>query len=320
MSRIIEFLIFSFVQLTALTGILIGCGYIPPLVRLVSAASDDQPWNVAETARLTAIVCGPVLIGLLVMIGSILYMVYLHRLRKRMAAFPNEPWLWRTDWAAGLVRLSNRSAVTTTIITTVFYVFVILPLGVFLASVKNTAMVYGFLGVLGLFMLVFFRILWANRRWNESELQLVTLPGLIGEQFSAVATIPEMFPEAQTFQVKLRCELTQSHGSRSGGKDDVVSVLTGTKNNHRSSSYSHTMTVYEDCRSIEIRWPDDGSGRTKFPVTFDIPAAQQPSGKRTQGSSVTEYINWTIRISTGATGDLREAVFEVPVFQSAASG
>jgi hypothetical protein len=323
MAKFLEFAIFCFVQMIAFFGILIGFGFVRPLIRLFQAIREGEPWQFSELARLTACIFGPILTGILLILGGIAWLVYSSGFRKRMRAFPEQPWLWRSDWADGFVSLSNRSVLVTFLITVSLYGLVVVPAGIYLASLKNAGLVYSFLGATGFFLLIFFRIQWANRLWNHSVLQMQTLPGIIGQQFSGLIVIPESFPTETTFQVKLKCEVTQSSRTPGGNQGDLISVLTDTQTTGKTRSTSFTSTVYEQCQPVQSQISE--SGRTELSIQFEIPNGLPSTGQRTLTSAgwllpavrVTEYHSWQIRVKTDNSSDLREAIFEVPVFQIA---
>lgn len=323
MAKLLEFTMVCFVQIMGLLGILFGAGFVRPLIRTVLAARGGNPWQFSELARLTACTCGPALFGVLLILGTWAYVVFSKDLRKRVADFPEQPWLWRSDWASGIVRLSNRSALITFVTAMSIYGLVVLPAGIYLASLKNAAMVYAFLGILGFFLLIYFRILWINRFWNRSMLQIKTLPGIIGQQISGLVVIPESFPAQTVFQVQLKCEVTQTSGTPGGNQNDLISVLTDTRTTGKARTTSRTTTIYEQSRAIQSQSSEPG--KTELSIQFEIPDGLPCTGQRTLTSAgwllpqvrVTEYHCWQIRVRTDIRSDLREAVFEVPVFQSA---
>lgn len=308
-----------FIQFVAIIGFIVGCNYVPPLVQVVRAAMTGQPWQLPELARLVACVSGPGLIGAGLTAGLYWFIIAQSRLQKRVAAFPDQPWLWREDWQAKQIRLSNRAAVGFLTAATLAYLLILMPLGIYLASLKNAWMVYTFLAVLALFLLLFIWRQWINRIRNRSVLNFETLPGRINGDFSGRAIIPLSFREGTVFHVRLRCELTVVNHARSGNTDDAISVLTNTQN-RKSQSVSHTSTVYDDTRLVTPAVDHDVPGSTTVPVLFGIPNNLPPTGTTFESAgadsntAVTRHSIWTVRIRLNTESDLREIVFEVPVF------
>ena len=319
MSRFLELSVLCFAQFVALIAILIGVTFVPALTREIVAAMSGQPWQAHELARLMACCCGSILPGSLVVGGIAWYMLSSHRLRQRMAAFSDQPWLWQADWEAKRIQLSNRANVWFLILATTLYLLVLFPLGVYLASLKNPRMVYAFLAVLALFLLLFIRLQWINRHRNRSILNLETLPGRIDGPFLGLVTIPVSFPNGTAFDVRLRCVETLTVHVPTGSTGDPITVLTGTQNaRHRSDS--RTTTVYEDTRVVRPEADQSAAQGTAVRVQFDIPARLPSTGQVTEpagpdkSSRVTRFFRWFVCLRLDGESDLREIIFEVPVF------
>ena len=69
MPRFLEIAICLFAQCVAAVGILVGLGFVAPLLQSASAAMQGQAWQAGELARLFAAVCGPVMLGSLSIMG-----------------------------------------------------------------------------------------------------------------------------------------------------------------------------------------------------------------------------------------------------------
>lgn len=308
-----------FIQCVAFIGVVVGGTFVPELTRIIRAAMNGQPWQVPEFARLVACVCGPILMGSGVTVGLYWYIYELIRLRKRMASFPDQPWLWREDWQAKQIQLSNRAAVAFLAAATLAYLLIVVPLGIYLASLKNAGMVYAFLTALALFLLLFILQQWINRIRNRSVLYLETLPGRINGDFSGLVTLPLSFPQGTTIHVRLRCEETIVSHARLGNRNDAVSVLTNTQNS-RSRSDSQTSIVYDDTKLVTPEAGPVTSDSTSVRVSFAIPGNLSSTGTVTKpagpGSNTAEtrHYSWSVRIRLSSESDLREIVFEIPVF------
>ena len=322
MPRFVEIAICLFAQCVSVLGILIGLGYVTPLLTYASSAIQGQPWQVAELARLIAMVCGPVLVGLLTFIGLTWHLWSTQVMRRRMRQNPEQPWMWQSDWAEKSIRLSNRAALWITIISTALYGLVVAPLGIYLASLKNATLVYSFVGAVGCFLLIFFRLLWVNHRWNRSRMQLETLPGVIGGRFEGVVTIPESIPEGTVLRVALRCDMTRSARTSSDARKDLVDLAIGMERSRNGSSSLQTETLYEDSRLFTVTRTSLESAATVLPVSFQIPGGLPSSGKQLPKASdglplrtrINDHCNWRVRIKPEQTSDLREILFEVPIF------
>ncbi len=282
---------------------------------------NGQPWHGPELARLVACVCGPLLMGAVLTVSLYWYVYASSRLRQRKTSFPDQPWLWREEWQAKQIRLSNRVAVGFLVAAILAYVLIVFPLGIYLASLKNAGMVYAFLVALALFLLLFIWRQWVNRIRNRSVLNLETLPGRIAGDFSGLVTMPLSFPQGTTFHVRLRCELTLVNHARLGNTNDAVNVLTNTQNG-QSRSDSQTSTVYDDTKLVTPEASHVTPDSTSVPVSFVIPGNLPSTGTIIEpagsGSNTAEtrHYSWSIRIRLNNESDLREIVFEIPVFDT----
>lgn len=319
MPRFVEILISVFAVCVAAIGILIGWGYVAPLVQYVSAAMQGQPWLAGELALRIVRVTGPVLLGMSVIVGVAWLLWSSQVTRNRMRQYPDQPWMWQADWAEKMIRLSNRSAIWIVVLSTAFYSLVLIPLGIYMASIKLNWVVYSFLGAIGFFLLIFSRILWVNRRWNRSFLRLDTLPGVIGGRFAGVATIPESLPIGTVLRVTLRCNITQSSSTPADGRKDLVDAVIGTQRSSNGQSSLQTSTIFEDHFMFTVDpTASTADATTVVPIAFPVPPDLPSSGKLPSSSSgstrITEFCQWQVQLKHQQATDLREIVFEIPVF------
>lgn len=322
MPRLIEVAICVFAQCVCVLSILIGLGFVTPLLKYASSAIQGQPWHGGELARLIALVCGPVLVGLFTFVGLAWHLWSSQVTRRRMRQYPDQPWMWRSDWAEKSIRLSNYKTLWVTIIASVLYGLVVAPMGIYFASLKNASLVYSFVGAVGCFLLIFFRLLWVNHRWNRSSIQLETLPGEIGGRFEGVVTISESIPEGAVMRIALRCDMTRSARSSPDGREDLVDLVTGMERTRNGQSSSQTQTIYEESRLFTVTRSSLESAATKLPVSFQIPGHLPSSGKQLPSASdglshrtrINDYCDWRIQVKLEQTSDLREIIFEVPIF------
>jgi hypothetical protein len=332
MPRFVEILISVFAQSVAAIGILIGWGYVAPLVQYVSAAMQGQPWLAGELALRIVRVTGPVLLGMSVIVGVVWLLWSSHVTRTRMRQHPTEPWMWQPEWAEKSIQLSNRLAIGIVAVSATFYGLVVVPLGIYLASLKNAWVVYSFVRVVVFFLLIYFRILWVNRRWNRSHLQLDTLPGVIGGHFAAVATIPESLPAGTVLRVALRCDMTRRSSTPADGREDLVDAVIGTQRSSNGHSTMRTSSIFEDSTTVTIETATgDAAPRpapeTVIPISFPIPNDLPSSGKQPSVPSddpyrrtrITDFCQWHVQIRLEQSSRLQEVLFEVPVFSLASS-
>ena len=113
-------------------------------------------------------------------------------------------------WAERRIRLSNRTAVAVSIAALGVFGFVIVPVGLWMASQKLATPIYIFLGLIGALLLALMRLLWLNRRWGRSELEILTLPGVIGGPFRGTVILSESFPRKSWLRAALPYSYTSA--------------------------------------------------------------------------------------------------------------
>lgn len=231
-------------------------------------------------------------VGILMLVVGLRLHRWFRQLTKLMAEFPGQPWMYRRDWRDGRIVLSNRSAIVVTAAGTLFLGFVAIPLFRVLSS--NAPFLKIVSAAFVIFWLLFVRILWINRHWNRSILELRTLPGRIGGTFEAVAFIPARKPFPSTVKARLTC--LQYSGRRSGVSNTIW-----------ISAQTLPVTL-----SPATEFPGEHAGSEeqiiRVPLIFQIPAdGPLPFNRRRR-------IFWQLTISPSEPGTLLEAWFEVPVY------
>ncbi len=192
------------VQLLTLVPLLVGVWQLLPLSSEIRLAISEQSWDLGRVCLRVAAVTGPILGAALVAYLVELAIRDAKQLRQLKAAHPQEPWLHRSDWASKHMRHSNRSLIVGSLWFMAIYVLVMVPLAI--ASAKLPLMI--FVGVFGLVALLILYGLVSGKGWNEAELRISTLPGVIGGPFSGAVVLKGAFPPDTIFDVNLTCELT----------------------------------------------------------------------------------------------------------------
>lgn len=208
-----------------------------------------------------------------------------------MEQFPDQPWMYRRDWREKKIVLTNRTAKIIAVIGSVLLLAAIPLLQIPAANVSWFNVVS--LGMV-IIWLAFLRILWLNRHWNQSELQLLTLPGEIGGKFEAVVLIPAIKPLPTELRIVLQCVQCSR---RSTASDSIL---------WRSMRTRQT----SECRlsDPEITTPLDREW-LRVPVSFQIPEdGPEPF-------NVQRRIFWQLTVRPNEKIPMQEAWFEVPVFR-----
>ncbi len=209
-----------------------------------------------------------------------------------MEQFPDQPWMYRRDWREKKTVLTNRTA---TIIAVIGSVQLLLAIPFVQIPAANVS----WLNVVSLGMVIiwfaFLRILWLNRHWNQSELQLLTLPGEIGGIFQAVVLIPAVKPLPTELRIELQCV---RHRRRS----TVPATILWRSMRIRPTS---------ECRlsDPDITTPSDRVW-LRVPVSFQIPTdGLEPFNAQRR-------IFWQLTVRPNEKIHMHEACFEVPVFHN----
>ena len=216
------------------------------------------------------------------------------------AANPDKPWLWRRDWAAGVIESGAVAGMVVAWAFSLFWNAVSWPF-LFLALPKELAKGNYIILVFLLFPIIGLGLLWwavyATLQWRKfgrSKFHLASVPGVLGGALSGFVEIPAKVLAEKGYKLRLRC---------------VRRTVTGS-GKHRSTSedllWEDTKVILRDSLSHERE-------RTGVPVHFNIPYELPAS----EGGN--PAIVWRLEISADIPGVDYHAQFEVPVFKTEAS-
>jgi hypothetical protein len=302
-------IVIRLVQLLALIPVGIGISNAGSFFELLNGLAHNRPWNLGEFAERLALCSSPTGLGVALLVGM---EALLRRERKRGARsleFPDEPWLWNPMWAERRIRLSNRRLVVSLLAALFVYAFVLWPVGLWLASQAAAAFVYTFLGVIGLCLLAMMKAAWLNRRWGNSELEIRTLPGVIGGPFQGTVIISESIPDGTEFRVTLNCQRQTTYSSED------------------SESHSVTETIWQDQKILVKSTTMDRPNAVAIPCSFAIPYSCEPTSLKSLASSRSwgreqdafEEIYWRLSVRLNDAADLHQVTFDIPVFKTKSS-
>jgi hypothetical protein len=219
------------------------------------------------------------------------------------ARHPDQPWLWRSDWASGRISDAGRGAMWGSVLFAGLWNLISFPVGFFgvreALQLGNKA---GFVALL--FPLVGTGLLvWALRntlrfrRYGISVLELSTIPASIGNSLAGQVRTSSLIRPDDGFEQVLSC---------------IHRVTTGSGEN---SSTSETILWQEEKR-VRGELSRDAAGMSvRVPVSFSIPA----DARGTDFSNFRDQIVWRLQLSASVPGVDFQSVFEVPVFHTAAS-
>jgi hypothetical protein len=303
-------IIIRFVQLLAIIPVGLGISNAGSFFELLNGLAEGQPWDFAEFAQRFAAFSSPTGFGAALIVGLELLLRRGRVAHARSLRFPEQPWLWKPMWAERHIRLSNRTLVAICLTALGIFAFVIVPAGLWIQSRMPAAPIYIGLGLLGLFLLALMRMAWLNRRWGRSELEILTLPGVIGGPFRGTVILSESLPEGTAVRVTLNCIRIRTIRMYPSG-----------------DRHSTTDTIWQDQKILVTALSMARPNGVAIPCSFAIPFSCEPTSLDTIGFSSSpnsdpdEHISilWQLSVGMKDTQDLREATFEIPVFRTESS-
>jgi len=215
--------------------------------------------------------------------------------------FPEEPWRWRADWAAGRIPDEARRKVAFAWGFGVLWCLVSAPLiqriPVELERGNRAAALGWLFPAIGAGLIVW--ALYETLRWarfGSSTLVLHTLPAVIGGRCSGTVQIPRRLRPVSPFEAMLSCVRITSRGT---GKRRRV----------------HERLLWQDLRRIEAERWQPGPRGSELPVRFEIPS-DVPATSPDTGP---DRVEWRLELRHEMRGVDYHAVFRIPVFRMAAS-
>jgi len=218
----------------------------------------------------------------------------------RKAAYPGQPWMWRDDWATGIIRSTAKTQIMFFVVFTVLWNLISMPLVYFLPTEVfekgNTAALLGFLfPLVGIGLAIAtVRMILARRKYGETIFRMSATPGVVGG--TVAGTIDVGRELAGALKVRL-C--------------NVRRVTTGSGKN---SSTNETL-LWEDERTIAQGGPMAERAGESFAVRFEVPYECAETDQRdTRDETI-----WRLEASSEEEGIDFSATFDVPVFKTASS-
>lgn len=213
---------------------------------------------------------------------------------------PDEPWLWREDWARGRVEPASTLGLAGVWIIALIWNAIAWPVTVMVileevVKKKNSAGLLVLLfAAVGLMLLV-----WAIRRtirrkkFGVSWFELASMPGVIGGTLSGVVyTQVKLIPE-DGFHTELSC---------------INRVVTGSGKNRSVSEH----VQWQDEQTVTRDLMQTDPSRSAIPVWFQIPY----ECRETNDDNSDNRILWRLELSAAVPGMDYEEAFEIPVFRT----
>lgn len=245
-----------------------------------------------------------VLMVLGVLVGVVLPIIRARRAFKeldaRKASAPEQPWLWRADWASRQIAGSYARQPGRRWLLAVAWNAIALP-GAYVVTRQALAtgqmaqlLVLAF-PVIGLYLLGTAALFTLRAtRYGTTVLELTTLPGTIGGKIGGTIRVGRVLSPGNDLQVELACVRRITSGGR-----------------YQSTRETTLLRVAQ-------RVPAVGSemGGVAIPFAFSIPGDAVPSGDQNGAGTVL----WQVRARAEMPGVDYAAAFDVPVFRPADSG
>ncbi len=257
----------------------------------------DLRWGLLALYTVFALVFGGVGFGL--MAGGIYGYRKVQAEEKNALAQPEEPWLWKEEWAGGEITSSNKTLLLFAGIFALFWNLISAPLLFLLPGeiIENE----NYLALLGLlFPLVGAGLLiWAGyllfrwRKYGESVFQMAEVPGVIGGKLAGVIRTKVKLRPEEGFKLTLNCI-----------------------NKYRSGSGKNRSTrekiLWQDEQVIIRELAEHDPTQSAIPVAFAIPYDARP----TDTSNTNNQTIWRLEAQAAVPGIDYHARFDVPVFRT----
>ncbi len=237
-----------------------------------------------------------------IVVSSVMIAGLIHVLKRTRAVatqrnrHPDEPWLWREDWAQGVVRSEGGSNFLFALLFTL--VWNAISWGVVIAAwddvTRNDDKAKWFIV---LFPAIGFFLIWwtvyafiRRRKFGVSTFRMLDSPGVLGGALRGAVEVPTQITPKAGFKVRLLCV----HCHTSGSGDD---------------RRMHQDIQWEDEKTIQTDLLKHDRTRTGIPVFFNIPYDLPAS------SDSPTYL-WKLIVSADVPGVDYRAEFHVPVFKT----
>jgi hypothetical protein len=219
------------------------------------------------------------------------------------ARHPEQPWLWRPDWASGSIADTGRATLWTAWVIAVLWNLVAIPsgyLGIRAAFEQNNPAAYIVLmfPAIGAGLLVWaVRATLRYRKYQVSRLELSTIPGVVGHSLSGTVRVNAIIDSPESFVAALSCVRRVTSGS---GK-----------------SRSTTETIlWQDEEPVAGRTSRGAGGwETQVPIAFRVPPDAEPC----RLGNPNDQTLWRLTLRASVPGVDYASTFEVPVFRTDAT-
>jgi len=260
----------------------------------------DLRWEMIGFKSLFAVIFGAFGFGMLY--GGLYGRGKIRDEKARTAAHPDEPWLWKGDWASGEIRSSSKTMLAVVWGFAIFWNLISLPIALMVlietkepwSWPKLLVLVFPAVGMLLLAVALFLLLRW--RKYGESVFQMASVPGVVGGKLAGVIRTSARIRPEDGFRVTLSCIRKYTTGS-------------GNSRNTREE------VLWQDQQVIARPLAEPDFTQTAIPVVMAIPYEALPS----DDSDSDDQILWRLEAAASVPGVDYKALFDVPVFKTAES-
>jgi hypothetical protein len=213
---------------------------------------------------------------------------------------PEEPWLWRPDWAAGRLECSSRAGLIAAWSFSLFWNSIAFTVPLFIIPQawregEKFVLLILIFPIIGLGLLAWaLRVTLQHRKYGVSVLRLTTVPGVVGRLLQGVIIARTLIHSHDGFHVTLSC---------------VNRIVTGSGEDRTTREE----VLWQEERTITE--PHEVRGATAVPIAFRIPDDVRES----DDSDASNAIFWRVEVSAAVPGVDYQATFDVPVFRTVES-
>ncbi len=240
------------------------------------------------------------LIGFGIMLAAVKMRSLTARKKAAQAKHPEEPWLWRPDWAERRIRSTQGRTALFLWIFALFWNLIswsVAPLALRDAPDEPAAYIVLIFPLVGLGLLTAAAVVSLRmRRYGESIFVPTSLPAVIGGEFRGRIVVSRTIEPERDLRLKLSCVRVVTRGS---GKN----------------SSTHEDVLFANSETIAVGDLVQDGHQTEIPVRFTIPWGWPPS----DDSNPRNRVVWRIDAEAEMVGIDYRVRFEIPAFVTADS-
>lgn len=216
-----------------------------------------------------------------------------------MRAEEKNPWLKRSDWAAGRIPSTVKKAI---LLLWIFVFFWCAASAVICLAVvppqlhqgNHAALIALIFPVIGV-AIIYFSLITTSawRKFNRSLFKMASVPAAHGGELAGEIEVQTRLQPQHGIHLKLSC---------------VRRTVTGKSNNRQTSE----KILWQDEKWLRASLPPGGAKATAIPVYFKL-----PDGLPESTVSAGDGVHWKLEASAELPGPNFHAAFEVPIFKLA---